>query len=140
VILGVVWPPLFWPRTLISQQPELWLCWAAGCLGCAFFTMLPVDKEESIAMMSVRVHTNENDTANIFNRVAGGVLMWTWAYSRITNVSQQMNSDLRRTVFVQVSILSIHTFPYDRHLIPYLVCVTFCQHGRHSQFCQESSS
>lgn len=51
MVIGIIWPALYWPRALVKDRKELWLCWAAACTGSAIFPLLPVDKQEDLAAM-----------------------------------------------------------------------------------------
>lgn len=133
-ILGLAWPPLFWPRELLSLDKSLWLAWAAACLGCAFCAMLPVDKEESITVMSVpRTHLYCGAYLKLTypSEWRGGALMWSWAYSRMANVAEQVGPEVKKTVLFQVRArLSAH----EKRLFTFFaVRSTPCKHARHSQ-------
>lgn len=53
VVSGVVWPLLFWPRQMWVQHRRTALAWVLTSLVTAIFPLLPVDKQESIAVMCV---------------------------------------------------------------------------------------
>lgn len=53
VVLGVVWPLLAWPKNFYRQNFALSLGWTAGCLGTGAFTVLSVEKTESVLLISL---------------------------------------------------------------------------------------
>ncbi|KAG9124370.1 Glycosyl phosphatidyl inositol anchor synthesis, partial [Ceratobasidium sp. 392] len=53
VILGVVWPLVAWPKNFYQQNLALSLAWTMGCLTSGVFTVLSVEKTESIALISL---------------------------------------------------------------------------------------
>ncbi|KAF7789089.1 hypothetical protein EIP86_000022 [Pleurotus ostreatoroseus] len=48
VIIGVLWPILFWPNNMRKQHSKLWGSWCILCLCTAIFPLLPVHKEENV--------------------------------------------------------------------------------------------
>ncbi|ELU38715.1 GPI ethanolamine phosphate transferase 1 [Rhizoctonia solani AG-1 IA] len=53
VIIGVVWPVLSWPTGFYSQNKRLGLGWTISCLVSGIFTVLSVEKTESIFLISL---------------------------------------------------------------------------------------
>ncbi|KAF8761404.1 Phosphatidylinositolglycan class N (PIG-N) [Rhizoctonia solani] len=51
VIIGVVWPVLSWPTGFYSQNKRLGLGWTISCLVSGIFTVLSVEKTESIFLI-----------------------------------------------------------------------------------------
>ena len=51
MLIGVVWPLVAWPRTMLLNR--LHAAWAALCLATAVFPLLSVHKEESVPTMCV---------------------------------------------------------------------------------------
>ncbi|KAG9078149.1 Glycosyl phosphatidyl inositol anchor synthesis, partial [Ceratobasidium sp. 370] len=53
MILGVVWPLVGWPKNFYRHNLALGLAWTMSCLGSGVFTVLSVEKTESIALISL---------------------------------------------------------------------------------------
>ncbi|KAF8708239.1 Phosphatidylinositolglycan class N (PIG-N), partial [Rhizoctonia solani] len=53
VIIGIVWPVLSWPTGFYSQNKRLGLGWTISCLVSGIFTVLSVEKTESIFLISL---------------------------------------------------------------------------------------
>ncbi|CAE6436111.1 unnamed protein product [Rhizoctonia solani] len=53
VIVGVVWPILSWPKGFYSQNKRLGLGWTMSCLVSGIFTVLSVEKTESLGLISL---------------------------------------------------------------------------------------
>ncbi|CAE6444112.1 unnamed protein product [Rhizoctonia solani] len=53
VIIGVIWPIAIWPKGFYSQNRLLSLGWAISCLVSGIFTVLSVEKTESILLISL---------------------------------------------------------------------------------------
>ncbi|EKM52856.1 uncharacterized protein PHACADRAFT_212064 [Phanerochaete carnosa HHB-10118-sp] len=88
VILGAVWPPLFWPRKLIYERPTLWAAWAVTCLGSAMFPLQSVDKVESLAWI-----------------MGGGVVMLAWGWYLFDLYKEQMILETKIAVYVQLALV-----------------------------------
>ncbi|QRW13866.1 phosphatidylinositol glycan, class N protein [Ceratobasidium sp. AG-Ba] len=52
LVLGVLWPLTAWPRNFYRQNLKLGLAWTTSCLGTGVFTVLSVEKTESILLIS----------------------------------------------------------------------------------------
>ncbi|KAG8685594.1 Glycosyl phosphatidyl inositol anchor synthesis, partial [Ceratobasidium sp. 394] len=53
VVLGVVWPLVGWPKNFYRHNLTLGLTWTMSCLGSGVFTVLSVEKTESVALISL---------------------------------------------------------------------------------------
>ncbi|CAE6506194.1 unnamed protein product [Rhizoctonia solani] len=53
VVIGIVWPITAWPKGFYSQNKLLSLGWATSCLVSGIFTVLSVEKTESIPLISL---------------------------------------------------------------------------------------
>ncbi|KAG8747688.1 Glycosyl phosphatidyl inositol anchor synthesis [Ceratobasidium sp. 428] len=53
VILGFVWPLVGWPKDFYRQNLALALTWTMSCLGTGVFTVLSVEKTESLTLISL---------------------------------------------------------------------------------------
>ncbi|KAJ1300601.1 hypothetical protein OPQ81_002255 [Rhizoctonia solani] len=53
VVIGVIWPVTAWPKGFYSQNKFLSLGWAISCLVTGIFTILSVEKTESIFLISL---------------------------------------------------------------------------------------
>ncbi|KDN41908.1 hypothetical protein RSAG8_07125, partial [Rhizoctonia solani AG-8 WAC10335] len=53
VIIGAIWPIAIWPKGFYSQNRLLSLGWAISCLVSGIFTVLSVEKTESILLISL---------------------------------------------------------------------------------------
>jgi len=51
VLMGVIWPLLWWPSRIRSENPRLLLSWAVMCIVTAKFPLLGVHKTESLSTM-----------------------------------------------------------------------------------------
>ncbi|KAL5637599.1 hypothetical protein ACGC1H_004121 [Rhizoctonia solani] len=53
VVIGVIWPITTWPKGFYSQNKLLSLGWAISCLVSGIFTVLSVEKTESVFLISL---------------------------------------------------------------------------------------
>ncbi|CAE6447867.1 unnamed protein product [Rhizoctonia solani] len=53
VVIGVIWPITTWPKGFYSQNKLLSLGWAMSCLVSGIFTVLSVEKTESVLLISL---------------------------------------------------------------------------------------
>ncbi|CAE6462618.1 unnamed protein product, partial [Rhizoctonia solani] len=53
VVIGVVWPITAWPKGFYAQNKTLGLGWVMSCLVSGIFTVLSVEKTESVLLISL---------------------------------------------------------------------------------------
>ncbi|GJE95619.1 GPI ethanolamine phosphate transferase 1 [Phanerochaete sordida] len=87
-LLGLVWPPLFWPRKLVRERPALWAIWATTCLGCALFPLQSVDKTESLGWI-----------------MGGGVMMFAWGSYLFYLYKDQISSSTKLALYAQLALI-----------------------------------
>ncbi|KAK7680798.1 hypothetical protein QCA50_016106 [Cerrena zonata] len=92
VVMGLVWPSVFWPKEVRSQHLQLLGAWSLTCLGTAIFPLLDVNKQESVPTL-----------------LAGGVCMLVGGLGGakivILQLEQSQRSMFRKIIILQIGLL-----------------------------------
>ncbi|CAE7080957.1 unnamed protein product [Rhizoctonia solani] len=98
VVIGVIWPVTAWPKGFYSRNKLLSLGWMISCLVSGIFTVLSVEKTESIFLISL------GSGAIITLGLAGDVLVKAELGGKAFSLSSLVH---RPKGFVQVQMLLI---------------------------------